>query len=282
MWGTSHILITTEDKREIIIYTSIQNVQQTVTYENRISSFNETGLYPRDQNVVLNNEDVLQDQENPRYQNGRSSLKSPQCSRIITNLSDSDPYQLSDPDYLPEKDPYIYCSDCEESDDGQEYDSDYNDSNYKSVKSNKDKSKIEISELSEQELSTTDSDETNHVEQTDQSDSESNFFEESSNSRSKKPTKEIKEKKKTPSDFQQIIQIAEENNQSIIDNQAGGDCYFRVLSVGLYNTENEHINIRQLACDYLQNHASDDDIRVQFVTQAEAKIASLKVPIKPH
>ncbi|KAA6402317.1 MAG: hypothetical protein EZS28_002162 [Streblomastix strix] len=262
-----------EDKREIIIQTSIQAVQQTVTYDNRISSFNETGLYPRDQNVVLNNEDVLQDQENPRYENGRSSLKSPQCSKIITDLSDSDLYQLSDPDYLPEKDPYIYYSDCEESDDGQEFDSEYNESNLKSVKSNKGKSKIEISESSEQEPSSTDSYETNHIEQTDQSDSESNFFDESNNSRSKKPTKEIKEKKKALSDFQLISQIAEENNQSIIDNQAGGDCYFRALSVGLYNTEDEHINIRQLACDYLQNHANDDDIRVQFVTQAEAKIA---------
>ncbi|KAA6400625.1 MAG: hypothetical protein EZS28_003852 [Streblomastix strix] len=183
-----------QDKREIIIESSIQAMQQTVTYDNRVSSFNETGLFPRYQDVVINNDDVLQDQECPRYENGRSSLKSPQCSRIITDLSDSDLYQLSDPDYIPEKDLFIYNSDYQESDEGQEYDSDYYESNQKSVKSSKGKSKMEISESSGQEQNTTDSDDTNQKEQTDLSDSKSNFFEESNNSRNKKPTKEKKRK----------------------------------------------------------------------------------------
>ncbi|KAA6400763.1 MAG: hypothetical protein EZS28_003713 [Streblomastix strix] len=213
-----------EDKREIIIQSSIQAVRQTVIYDNRISSYFETGLYPRDQNVVLNNENVIQDQECPRYKNGRSSLKSPKCSRIFTDYRNSDLYKLSDPDYLPEKDLFIYYSDYEESDDGLEYDSDCYEPNQKSVKLNKNKSKMEISEFSVQELSATYSDETNHIEQTDQSDSESNL----------------------------------------------------ALSVGLYNTEYEHINIRQLACDYLQNPAIDDNIRVQFVTYADAKLQNNK------
>ncbi|KAA6358406.1 MAG: hypothetical protein EZS28_046066, partial [Streblomastix strix] len=104
--------------------------------------------------------------------------------------------ELSYPDYLPQKDPFIFYSDCEESDDGQEYDFDYYKPNQKSVKSNSCNSKMETSESSQQEQSTIDSDETNHIEQTDLSDSKSNFFEESSNCRNKKLTKEKKRQEK--------------------------------------------------------------------------------------
>ncbi|PXF49446.1 OTU domain-containing protein 3 [Gracilariopsis chorda] len=42
---------------------------------------------------------------------------------------------------------------------------------------------------------------------------------------------------------------------SIRDVANDGNCFFRAVSDQLYGCEDEHVNLRQLACDYLQQHA---------------------------
>ncbi|KAA6381088.1 MAG: hypothetical protein EZS28_023384 [Streblomastix strix] len=78
-----------EEKIELEIKSSNQSIAQTISSDIRESTNEYTGLFPKNDDKVLEMEDVNNDSLNPTFENGRLSAKSPQSFRVLTQLSEN-------------------------------------------------------------------------------------------------------------------------------------------------------------------------------------------------
>ncbi|KAA6392712.1 MAG: hypothetical protein EZS28_011762 [Streblomastix strix] len=69
--------------------------------------------------------------------------------------------------------------------------------------------------------------------------------------------------------MQIVNAIAKEMNSKIQNNSGQGDCFFRALSYGYYYCESRHNELRQQACDFLQDVQNEECFQELFVSSRE-------------
>ncbi|KAA6355904.1 MAG: hypothetical protein EZS28_048569 [Streblomastix strix] len=73
-------------------------------------------------------------------------------------------------------------------------------------------------------------------------------------------------------DMNAMKNLVKTKNKRIVNNLAGGDSFFRSVSVVLCKYEDQFEYVREKACNYLETHKNENDFMHQFVSAEEAKI----------
>ncbi|KAA6396041.1 MAG: hypothetical protein EZS28_008432 [Streblomastix strix] len=216
--------LTREDKRVMVIYAALDAIQKSTFRSNRLSSFESTGLYPRNSKRVTNQKGVINDSINPKYPNGRQTA--PITSKIINaietpnkeqNNSKSDTnstiMEFDSDEYIDES--YVEKKMIKDNESEQDYNGDQNSSN-------------SISEII--------------------SGSSKNF-------KSNSESEDYSETQKEPyqdDNTRAINRLIQFKRLRLVENRAGGDCFFRAMSQIIYNNENLYVDIRRQAVLYIQ------------------------------
>ncbi|KAA6387355.1 MAG: hypothetical protein EZS28_017114 [Streblomastix strix] len=186
--------------------------------------FDNTVLFPRNEDKVLQMENVINDSLNPKFENGRNSARLPQNSRILTQLSESNSDE--------EEDEHLECDKSSGSSDS-----------WKSTE----KESIDLNEknISKRKSSSIDDDFDTQSENTEDNSYRSNAmslddcsFADEQQSENDESIMEQKSSNESDDDDDEDMKVmknlAKMQNKRIVNNLAGGDCFFRSESVALY------------------------------------------------